>query len=1027
MVFRLRILKVGLFSATCCLVSLLASGDGVQIIAQDTSTSDDAKSLAKQLPRILAVDAQHALKTFKLAHGFALELVASEPDVADPVDACFDENGRMYVAEMRGYPYSDEPRPQCLDGIGRSNAGVIRLLEDTNGDGRMDRSVVFADEISWPTSVCCYNGGVFVIAPPHIYFLKDTDGDDVADRREIVYSGFSRANVQALSNNLKWGLDNHIYAAGGRNGAELTHRGRKLFSLGRRDLRFNPATEELELVSGGLQFGHSMDDWGNRFVCSNSNHMLHIVFPQRYLKRNRSLAVSGVVRSIAQEGGAAPVFRRSSAEPWRVVRTRRRAVDPKFRKRVSPTELVPIGFFTSATGVTIYRGGAYPPQFRGNAFIGDVGGNLVHRKIVKPNGASFVAQRADRNMEFLTSTDNWFRPTNFVNAPDGTLYILDMYRETIEHPFSIPEDIKAYLDLESGHDRGRIYRLVSPGMKRIRPPKLGNASTAELVLQLESPNSWNRETAQRLLWQRQDKSALQPLRKLVTTSKSALARLHALWTLQGMDALTSELLLAALSDSNAGVREHAVRLSEPFLDSSPALAAAVSQLANDRAYRVRMQVAYSLGEMKPAAALTTLVSLATTIGNDLDLRTALLSSIGDSPDELAVTLLEDAVLLKAAIRSGLLAELTQMAGTKNNDEGAARVLASAISLDGQLPVKQTLLGALGGGLRRRGSSVPALLLSKAVDPQTRTRIRRLFVEAGRMAEDGSRSASDRGRAIRLLADADFETASRHLGPLLTPLVPQSLQSQAVQALGEHSNPQVGDLLMASWRGDSPKVRRQVVDVMLGRAGRIDTLLAAIAAQTVKPAELERDKKQLLLNHPNNQVRSRARKLFGADVPSSRAKVIADYQKTLALEGNVTRGRQLFLKQCVICHKVGDEGQQVGPELASTQNKSPADMLLAILDPNREAQPNFTNYTLVTTQGKIVTGIITDETANSITLRRAEGKQETVLRGNIETLISSGLSLMPEGLEKELTPQQLADVISFARTIAPAKGEQKRGR
>jgi putative membrane-bound dehydrogenase-like protein len=981
---------------------------------------DKHSSLADELKRLPAVEPQDVMKTFRLQHGFQLEFVATEPDVADPVDACFDENGRMYVAEMRGYPYSEEKRPQCPGGIGRPEAGVIRLLEDTNADGRMDKSTVFADKISWPTSVCCYNGGVFVIAAPHIYYFKDTDGDDVADVREIVYSGFSRANVQGLPNNLKWALDNHIYAASGRNGAALTHRGITLFSLGRRDIRFDPKSERLEPVSGGLQFGHSMDNWGNRFVCSNSNHMLHVVFALRYLERNPFLAVPGVVRSIAKEGGAAPVFRRSPAEPWRIVRTRRRAADPKFNTRLPKTELVPIGFFTSATGVTIYRGGAYPREFQGNAFIGDVGGNLVHRKTVTPNGASFIAQRADRNAEFLTSTDTWFRPVNFVNAPDGTLYILDMYRETIEHPFSVPADIKSYLDLESGHDRGRIYRLVSPGMQRTKPLKLGRMTAAELIAQLESPNSWNRVTAQRLLWERQDKSAVAGLEQLVTTSHSPLARLHALWTLDGLQALSPRMLLTATADAHAGVREHAVRLCEQYLMTTPKLFDAVAQLAADKDYRVRLQVAFSLGEAKPGDALAALSGIAATGGIDRDLQNAVLSSVGKTADRLTASLLDDDQRLRRARASGMLQELLKIVGADKQTAPAVRVLNALTTHNLAVDVQQSVVQALGEGLARRGSSIPQVLSEKTVGDKTRQQIQSLFIAAGRTAADEKAALASRRAAAGLLAYADFGTASGYLKALLTPLAAKSLQLAAVNALAQHPQPETGPTLLKNWRSYSPEVRRAVVDVTLSRTNRVSALLDAVVAGTVKPGEIDRDKKQLLLNHPTAGIRTRARKLLGDDVATDRTKVVAGFQKVLKLDANPARGRKVFLKQCAVCHKVGNEGKQVGPDLASTKNKSPADLLLAILDPNREAQPNFTNYTLVTAQGKVITGMIATETSNSITLRRAEGKQDTVLRSNIESLTSSGKSLMPEGLEKEITPEQLADLISFVRTIVPAK-------
>jgi putative heme-binding domain-containing protein len=209
--------------------------------------------------------------------------------------------------------------------------------------------------------------------------------------------------------------------------------------------------------------------------------------------------------------------------------------------------------------------------------------------------------------------------------------------------------------------------------------------------------------------------------------------------------------------------------------------------------------------------------------------------------------------------------------------------------------------------------------------------------------------------------------------------------------------------------------------MLQSRGRLNTLFAEIEAGRIKPAEIERDKKQLLTNHTNPEIRDAAVELFGSEISANRAKVVADYQKALDLDADAERGRKVFTKNCSVCHKVGDVGHQVAPDLASTQNKSPDDLLIAILDPNREAQPNFTTYTVVTNQGKILSGIIATESAGSITLRRAEGKEDVVLRSNIDTLKSNGVSLMPEGLEKEITPEQLADVIAFIKTIKPAEG------
>ena len=432
---------------------------------------------------------------------------------------------------MRGYPYPEN-----------SPTGSVKRLEDIDGDGRFDLATLFVDGLSWPTSVVPYDGGVFIAVVPDIIYAKDTDGDGVADVRKTVFTGFASQNVQGLVNGLLWGPDGWIYGVASSNGGDIKNLSTpdsKPVSIRGRDFRFRPDASAFEAISGGGQFGHAFDDWGHRFTCSNSNHIRQIVLESTYLDRNPALAGVPVAADIAKEGPAAPVFRISQAEPWRIVRTRERAADPEFRRRLPPTELVATGFFTSATGVTIYRGDAFPPAYRGNAFIGDVGGNLVHRKILEKHGAEFLATRADANVEFLASPDNWFRPVNFTNTPDGTLLILDMYRETIEHPLSIPEHIKKHLDLTSGRDKGRLYDLVPAAGIRRRNPRLSALSSAELVPLLADPASWWRETAQRLLIERNDREAVPHLKRLVTDRPSALGRVHALWTLNALKRFAS--------------------------------------------------------------------------------------------------------------------------------------------------------------------------------------------------------------------------------------------------------------------------------------------------------------------------------------------------------------------------------------------------------------------------------------------------------------------------------------------------------
>src|SRR5882724_13192627 len=254
---------------------------------------------------------------------------------------------------------------------------------------------------------------------------------------------------------------------------------------------------------------------------------------------------------MAESGDQLPVYRISRPEPWRLLRAKRWAGE---RDIVMPrSELVGAGVVTSSSGITSYRGAAYPEQYRGNVFVCECAGNLFYRLRVTPDGPTFKAARVDGNAEMVASTDNWFRPVNFCNAPDGTLHVMDMYRENIEHPWSIPDDIHAAVDLESGRDMGRLWRLTPPNFTPPKPPRLAHATTLELVATLENPNSWWRETAQRLLFERQDQSAVSALRKMAKRGRTSQARLHALWTLEGLHCLNDEDVLAGLSDQAAGV------------------------------------------------------------------------------------------------------------------------------------------------------------------------------------------------------------------------------------------------------------------------------------------------------------------------------------------------------------------------------------------------------------------------------------------------------------------------------------------
>src|SRR5436190_6393185 len=406
--------------------------------------------LASSQESVGPLSPKEALKSFKLQPGFRIDLVASEPDVMDPVAMAFDEDGRLYVAEMADYPLGPP-------------SGRIKLLEDTDGDGKIDRVSLFVDKVPYPTGVMPWRGGILVTAAPDILFFKDTDGDGKADVRQVIFTGFSEGNQQHRVNGLLFAYDNWIYGTNGDSGGTVrpgNADGPKV-SISGRDYRFRSDFSGFEGVAGRGQFSNTFDDWGNRFINDNSNHIRHTVLPLKYLARNPYLAVASVEEGISDHGTSSVVF-------------------PTSKLQERPNDHFAAGHFTSACSVTIYRGASFGADVQGNAFCCEPVHNLVHRDLLAPKGASFVAKRAYEKEEFLTSTDNWSRPVNLCSGPDGALYVVDMYRMIIEHPQWIPLEMQKRVDLRAGSDMGRIYRVSAEGAPPAARPKMSTQSAPEL-------------------------------------------------------------------------------------------------------------------------------------------------------------------------------------------------------------------------------------------------------------------------------------------------------------------------------------------------------------------------------------------------------------------------------------------------------------------------------------------------------------------------------------------------------------------
>lgn len=975
------------------------------------------KDYAAELPRSTPLSPEEALKSFEIASGFKLELVAAEPLVTDPIAICFDENSRMYVVEMRGY---SEERDQKLS--------RIRLLEDTDGDGKYEKSTIFADGLLWPTAIHCWKGGVFVADAPDLFYLKDTNGDGVADEKEVQFSGFGTSNVQGLVNTLQWSFDNRIYGAVSSSGAAflkvdpfkgpaapLTLRGR--------DFAYDERRGDLQAISGGGQHGATFDLWGDRFVCSNSDHIQHIVFEDECLAKNSYFAPPAARRSIAADGPQADVFRISPLEPWRVVRTRLRV--NKIVPGIVEGGGRPAGYFTGATGVTIYNGDAWPAEHLGLAFVGDVGSNLVHRKRLRANGVSFVAERIDEKKEVVASRDTWFRPVQFANAPDGCLYICDMYRETIEHPASIPPILKKHLDLTSGRDRGRIYRVVHE-QSALRPklPRLGSATTAELVQLLEHPNGWHRETAARLLYERQASAARPLLKKLVRESKSPHARILASYGLQTIEAdldeavfdgITEELLLG-LRDEHPRVREHALRQAGRFAllpNRGRELRAAVEKLAADPDPRIRFRAAFAVRQWSVDERLPVLLTILRQDVANPDIRAAVQTSLQTGSGQLLAQLAGDEKLIATAGGQDLARSLITQIGKQQEPADIAFLVKTLADWSQQ---KSALLPVAIQSLNARQGSPLALQIATATGGKADEWLQDLIDKAVATAKNEQAAIPARLSALKQLRLARFVAVKSLASELLSPTQPVDLQAETIALLAGFETNEAAQVLLARFEQLTPATKSRALDALLARDNWARSLLKKIEDQTIPASELDQTRWTLLSESPHAEVRERAIALAAANQQRDRLEVVAWYRPVLETAGDATRGKEVFKKNCAACHKLQGTGHEIGPNLAAMKNRGPEAILVNVLDPNREVNPQYLNYLLLTADGRSLSGILTGETATSVTLKKQENATEVILRVDIESLKSTGQSLMPVGMEKQIDKAAMADLLEYLKSV-----------
>jgi putative membrane-bound dehydrogenase-like protein len=1013
---------------------------------------------------------EESLLHFRLPDDLKVEIVASEPLLADPSAVAWDEQRRLFVSEIHGYNLEGHFDVQELNRTGQLDTvvrripasdaakkaaeketyGTIKMLLDTDGNGRMDRSTVWADRLPPCFGIVAARDGIIAIGRPDIIYLADRDNDGQAEIRETLFTGFEITILERSINNPRWGIDNWIYVSAGRAGGQIT--GPHLdgtVALGATDFRFKSDGSAIEPVTGrNHMFGQTMTDWGDRFVTPPGLYAIPI--PQRYLSRNPYLPVPDANANAASGNRLFPT---SQPHPWRVERSQQEEWSKYYSDRYGAAEAAPNGFFTSACGQMIYRAKHLPAHYLGNHFCCDPAQNLVHRRLLSRDGLRYEARRApeEQQTEFLSSTDQWFRPLNLFTGPDGAIYIVDMYREIIEDYSAIPRYLQQQYGLIEGNSHGRLWRIVPKINRRREISNLATASTSQLVTELANTNAWQRLTVQRLLVQRADQASLPPLKQLIHNGQTPQSRLHALHTLSGLDALELSDVDSAINDPHFAVRLHALRLSEQWLDGDPSIFETAIKRLGDPDAKVRLQLALSLGESRRPQAIQTLAKLAARDGADPWMRAAILSSVPETADQFLTIVAQESTTQKSeeSVAQLLLEPLATVIGARHQNTEISTLLKTVAGMvQNQQELQLVCLNGLLEGLDRGKpqpldsasikESLRQLLTSESADVRKLAlriaaatkftdspAMKDIFVQAVADALDDMLPLEARIAATEILASAPNATLFETAKQLLNLRYPPSLQLAAVAALASKSDANITPVLLENWESTTPAVRQAILDAIFGHVNRLPALLDAIVTESVSAQSLKGFQRIQLLEHPNEVIRKRAQKLLVNNQPSLNPELLKTYRTTLKKPRDVAHGEVLFKKTCASCHKLNSREKLVGPDLSVIHTRTDESILLDILEPSAKISAGFGSYIVVDVNGRTFSGVLASESATSVTLRflpatstdgnNAKMTEHILLRKDIDVIQASQQSLMPDNLDKQLSPQDVADVLAYVRS------------
>jgi len=952
-------------------------------------------------PREAAWSPEKTLASIQLDGPYETRLAAAEPLVRDPVEMCWDEHGHCYVADMIDYP---------LGGPDGTPLSRVQRLIDEDGDGRFDRAATFADKLDHVQGLLPHRGGLIATTRTQVLFLKDTDGDGVADVRRPLIGGFNPSFSQLQISSPRWGLDGEVYFNNGLDSKQIYpvagdgSEGAKT-DIARSNLRWDPETDGLHAAAGFGQFGGAFDDWGRHYCSSNRSPVMFAVVPPELLAGGGGTA-RPPWENIAPHGPASRVF------PLQITHT---------------TSDAHSGTNTSACGLGVYRA-ELMPELAGDIFVCDPTGQLITR-FSKPaaNGGSLTTARTGNQTEFFRSSDEWCRPVNMTTGPDGALYVCDIYRRFIDHARFFPDEFVKSHDMRQGENEGRIWKIVPKGAGSGKV-SAAPADTAGLVAWLSHPNAWQRETAQRLLRERATEPAsISDTLDALAGSKPAspLAKLHTLWlhaTLAARNKTATAPLLTLTENPSAGLAENIILIAQKhpayFGDHRKEVIARAAAAGGTRARMLALLVTRPETDEIDG----TIKALADATG-DLDdpwFQQAVMIHLTGHDGAFTAKLLEGDFSREASeTRAGFLRDLAAMTAASKDRQDLDAMLASFRRAPGELLWwKASLLEGLAQGLPKGGYKSLADFASTPppAGDDPRKEIPGLLERAGAIIADASLPDELRIASMPLLSQQPYETAAPVLKELVSGRQPAAISRAAFAILRKHGAKKTAPLLYEILPSANPALRQKIIAMLGNDATTLPDMLRRMDRGEVPKSLVDAETRWRFLQSKNPEIKELAEKLFERPA-EDRAAVIQAYLPAADAKGDSSRGRELFTQLCSACHTYQGHGSSVGPDISDVRAKDKRALINDILDPNRMIEARWSAYLVKLKDGRTLSGIIDSETPAAVVLKMPGGVSETINRSDLSAMESLDASLMPVGLEGGISVDQMADLLAFLRREA----------